>query len=54
MLIRITAAHFVAGVVLQDDVVEKAAPIVKYMLRWNYWRVFSYCEEKRWELEICK
>jgi hypothetical protein len=53
MLIRISAPHFVAGVVLQDDVVVRAAPIVGYMAtnKWRYWRVFSYCEEKGWSIE---
>ena len=54
MLIRIVAPHFVAGAILRDDVVVIAAPIIRYMAvnKWSYWRVFSYCEEKRWELEV--
>jgi hypothetical protein len=53
-LIRIVAPHFVAGVVFAHDEIVRAAPIVQYMARnrWNFWRVLSYCEEKRWELEV--
>jgi hypothetical protein len=51
-LIRIEAPHFVAGADLRDDVVICAAPIIGYMIGWNYWRLFSYCEEKRWRVEV--
>lgn len=56
MIIRITAPHFCAGVVVEVDkgYVVKAAPIVKYMLeqRWTPARVFSYCATKRWKAEV--
>lgn len=53
-LLRIVAPHFVAGIILRDDVVIKAAPIVRYMAvnKWSYWRVFGYCQEKAWSLEV--
>jgi hypothetical protein len=56
VLIRVVAPHFVAGAILRDDACVEAAPIIRYMAiyRWSYWRVLSYCAEKRWELEVCR
>ena len=52
MLGRITAPHFVAGVVLEDDVVVRAAPIIKYMRGWNSARIKSYTRKKGWWYEF--
>jgi hypothetical protein len=49
--IRINAPHFNAGVVLHDDVVRRAAPILQYMLRWKRHRVIEYAKKKGWEIE---
>jgi hypothetical protein len=47
-MIRITAPHFTAGVVFQDDIVVKAAPILNYMRGWNRFKVEAYCIKKKW------
>lgn len=47
-LVRIEAPHFVAGLVVTDDVVVRTAPILKYMLGWSLGRVISYCRQKGW------
>lgn len=52
MLAQIKAPHFTAGIVLTDDVVTEAAPIVKYMKGWNRSNVRRYCEMKRWKIAI--
>lgn len=49
--IRITAPHFVAGV-FGHEVVEKAAPILKYMVGWTLERVQVYATSKHWLFEI--
>lgn len=51
MMIRIVAPHFVAGVVLADQV-ERAAPIVKYMIGWNAGKVRNYARSKGWQTQI--
>lgn len=53
-LYRVTAPHFVAGlVVAQDGVIIHTAPI----LRWAGNKAFAwfkkYCADKRWKLEEC-
>lgn len=56
-LYRITAPHFIAGLVVReihggDLVVIQTAPIVRYMSGWAALYVQTYCARKRWELEI--
>ena len=51
MLLRITAPHLCAGLVLKDDVVIEAAPILKYMQGWTYNKVLNYCWLKKWNIE---
>ena len=45
---------FRAGIVLWDDVVIEAAPIVGYMKRqkWTRGRVRSYCRQKGWQVSV--
>ena len=56
-LIRITAPHFVAGIVIQDvkgiNCVVGGAPIVFYMVqqRWPWTRVVNYLQRKKWQWE---
>ena len=50
MLAQIKAPHFTAGIVLVDDVVTEAAPIVKYMIGWHRNYVRHYCQQKRWQI----
>ncbi len=50
-MIVITAPHFVAGVVLFNNVVVRCAPILKYMKAWTKTQVVTYCNSKRWKYE---
>ena len=50
-MIRIVAPHFVAGVVLKDERVIYAAPILKWMAGWTVDRVEGYCRSKGWEFQ---
>ncbi len=51
-MIRITAAHFCAGVVLgRTDAVVRGAPILAYMVGWTRARVLGYAARKRWKVE---
>jgi hypothetical protein len=46
-MIRIIAPHFVAAVIPG----ERAAPIVRYMVRWSEAQIRAYCAGKRWVVE---
>jgi hypothetical protein len=48
----IDAPHFYAGVVLWNDKVVEAAPIVKYMRKWSRDRVRVYCQQKGWKISV--
>lgn len=50
-VIRITAPHFVAGVVPHNGRVVNAAPILRYMIHWDGKRVAAYCKAKGWTWE---
>lgn len=52
MLIRIESSYFVAGVIFGDEKVIIAAPIIKYMIGWNMYKVINYCKQKNWKFEI--
>ena len=45
---------FTAGIVLWDDVVIEAAPIVGYMKKqkWSRTRVRDYCRKKGWSISV--
>lgn len=49
-ILQIEAAHFTAGVLVRDDRVVEAAPIVGYMHNWSRSRVEDYCSKKSWEV----
>lgn len=51
-LYRITAPHFVAGIVVGDGKVTGSAPILKYMRGWTMARVETYCYTKSWRLDL--
>lgn len=51
-LARIVAPHFCAGIVLWDDKVVEAAPIVKYMRKWSRAKVRDYCADKGWKISV--
>ncbi len=50
----IDAPHFYAGIVLWNDRVEEAAPILHYMkkARWTRARVREYCQSKGWKVSV--
>ena len=54
ILAQIRAPHFTAGIVLWDDVVIEAAPIVGYMKRqrWSRDRVRTFCATSGWEVTV--
>ena len=54
ILAQIRAPHFTAGIVLWDDQVVEAAPIVGYMKkgRWTRDVVRDYCKRKGWEISV--
>jgi hypothetical protein len=55
VLAVIDAPHFYAGIVLRDDHVIDAAPIVKYMKDdggWSRQRVREYCQIKGWHVAV--
>ena len=43
---------FTAGIVLWDDKVVEAAPIVKYMKGWTRDRVRAYCKERGFSVSV--
>jgi hypothetical protein len=53
-LAQIKGDKFTAGIVLHDDVVVEAAPIVGYMKRqkWTRGRVREYCRKNGWTVSV--
>lgn len=50
----IDAPHFHAGLLLRNNVVYKAAPIIKYMVGWTRPKVVAYVKRKGWSIEdVC-
>ena len=47
----ITAKHFCAGIEISGTIVVDAAPIVRYMIGWDVWKVDSYVKKKGWKIE---
>jgi hypothetical protein len=54
ILAAIDSPHFFAGIVLFDNVVVEAAPIVAYMKKdkWSRERVRDYCKTKGWTVTV--
>jgi len=52
MLAQITAPHMCSGIILENDVVVRAAPIVKYMVGWPRHQVRDYCQRKGWRVQV--
>jgi hypothetical protein len=48
----IDAPHFNCGIVLWDDKVVEAAPIVRYMKGWSRSRVRDYVKGKGWTIAV--
>jgi hypothetical protein len=49
---QVQGDDFCAGLVLRNDVVIEAAPIIRYMKGWSRSRVRAYCQEKGWIAKI--
>jgi len=43
---------FAAGIVLWDDKVVEAAPIVRFMRRWHRDRVREHCQRLGWRISV--
>ena len=52
ILAQIRSPNFTAGIVLFDDVVVEAAPILRYMRRWSRDRVRDYCNKQGWQIAV--
>jgi hypothetical protein len=48
MMLRISAPHFVAGIVRGG----RCAPIINYMKGWTLSQIKEYCHSKKWQVEI--
>jgi len=51
-IVIVTAPHFMAGVCLRNDIVVRAAPILKYMIGWNFPKIEEYVARKGWEWQL--
>jgi hypothetical protein len=53
-LIRITSNYFCAGAELHplNLICVKSANIIKYMIGWKFGKIKSYCDKKKWKLEM--
>lgn len=53
-LVRVTAPHFVAGIVVKDDICIDAAPILKYCKGKDVDWLSKYFQQKGWEAMIIR
>ena len=51
-VIVIEAPHFVAGVCMRDFTAIRAAPILKYMIGWDFPKIEQYVARKGWKWEL--
>lgn len=49
-MLVIEAPYFYAACLVEMDLVEKAAPIIKYMIGWSVTEVEAYCRKKDWKV----
>ena len=52
MLLQITAPCYCAGVVIEDDVVIRAAPILRWSLGKSYQFLENYFQRKGFKVEV--
>lgn len=52
MLVRVVAPHFVAGIVLDMDVVVRAAPILGWTVGKTRDFLRAYFQKKSWAVEV--
>src|SRR3990167_3233072 len=48
MLLQITSPYFCAGAKVRDQTIIQAAPIIRYMERWNVDKTMQYAKSKGW------
>jgi hypothetical protein len=51
MIIHLDSGYFNAGVIVKDDRVVIAAPILKYMVGWSDVQVIAYAIRKGWDFD---
>ncbi len=51
-LIQITAPYFCAGLMINNERVLYAAPIIHYMVGWSVDSVIDYCLVRHWTCRI--
>lgn len=51
ILARIVAPKFIAGIVLEDDVVVLAPPLLRYMIGWKRDKVRAHVKKKGWQIK---
>ena len=51
ILIRVTAPHFVAGIIVYDNVTIRSAPILRWAERMYFVEFKNIAEKKKWTLE---
>jgi len=56
IIAQITGEHFTAGLVLHDDEVVEAAPVIRYMQkgRWTRAVVRDYCARRGWTVAVVR
>lgn len=54
MLVQVTAKHFCAGLMLEDDVVVEAAPILKKCLGKRRSWLRTYFAEQGWKVKVVR
>jgi len=53
-LLQITAPHFCAGIIIDNYICVKAAPILKWAINKNTPFLFEYFKWKGWKVAECK
>ena len=54
MLVAVDAPHFYAGIVLTDDVVTRAAPILKWTIGKRRTWLADYFRQKGWKASVVR
>lgn len=49
--LQLYSHHFCAGLVIENDKVKRAAPVLAYMRGWSRAKVEHYATRKRWKVE---
>jgi hypothetical protein len=50
----ISAKHFTAGVVVENNYIVETAPILKYMMGWSVLHLKDYINRRGWKFEWLK